>query len=254
MPVYRTQALILRSRNYGETDRLLTLLTRERGKIGAIAKGARKPTSRLRGGIQPLTQCQLLLHDGRNLHTVTQAEPIEAFAGLHGNVERFAHASYMAELIDKLTPDGSGSDLFPLLLTFWHLLDAYPANLVTRLFELRLLAQIGYCPELHQCIDCGKTIELQVSGAIPPVYSSQMGGIVCEGCRHRHTDVIPVAPNTLALLRHMLTTDPRQVGRIKVGDRILQQVTHILQESIRCRYEGNLRSWAVIEAVCNGPK
>ncbi|MDD2421546.1 MAG: DNA repair protein RecO [Heliobacteriaceae bacterium] len=251
MPVYRTQALILHNRKYGEADCLLTLLTQERGKIGAIAKGARKPASRLRGGVQPLTHSQLLLHDGRNLKTVTQAEPVESFAGLHGDVERFAHAAYLAELVDRFTLDNGGMDLFALLLTSWHLMVIYPAKLVTCHFELKLLAKIGYCPELESCVACGGPLTLPGLGGRCG-FSPGLGGLVGPCCRERHTmGIIPVATNTVAFLRHLLVMDPRQVDRLVVGEKVLKQATGVMRQTLKCRLEGNFRSWAVIDAISN---
>ncbi|ABZ85003.1 DNA repair protein reco [Heliomicrobium modesticaldum Ice1] len=248
MRLYRAQALVLRSRSYGEADRLLTLLTRERGKLSAIAKGVRKPTSRLRAGTQPLTHSQLVLYEGKNLQTVTQAEPVESFAALHGDVVRFSHASSMAELVDRLSPDHSGADLFPLLLTGWHLLSVFPGDLVACLFQLRLLDRLGYCPELSLCLDCGEPVEIADSGPWP-AYSPEMGGLVGNCCRHRHSEMGLIAPGALALLRHLLQMDPRDLGRLRVGPKLLRHVSAVLKETIRCRSEGNMRSWSVIESV-----
>ncbi|MBM7867990.1 DNA repair protein RecO [Heliobacterium gestii] len=248
MRVYRAQALILRGRSYGEADRLLTLLTRERGKVTAIAKGVRKPTSRLRAGTQPLTQSQLVLYEGRNLQTVTQAEPVESFVALHGDVERFTHASSMAELVDRLSPDHGGADLFPLLLTGWHLLSVFPCDLVACLFQIRLLDRLGYCPELFLCLDCGQPVEID-ERASWPAYSPEMGGVVGSCCRHRHGDSGLIAPGALALLRHLLLMDPRDLGRLRVGPKLLRHALAVLQETICCRSEGTMRSWAVMESV-----
>ncbi|MTV50154.1 DNA repair protein RecO [Heliobacillus mobilis] len=254
MRVYRTEALILRCRNYGEADRLLTLLTPERGKVSAIAKGVRKPKSRLRAGTQPLTHCHLVLYEGRNLHTITQAEALESFAGLQGDIDRFAHASLMAELVDKFSPEQGGSDLYPLLLTFWHLLTVFSPPIVTRLFELRLLALLGYCPELYHCIDCGEPLDEESSFAEgkPVNYSPSLGGIIGHCCRHRHPDALSVATSTIALLRHMLVMDPRHIERIKAGEKVMGQVTKMLRDTIRCRHDGHVRSWSVLEDLSTG--
>ncbi|KAB2952276.1 DNA repair protein RecO [Heliorestis acidaminivorans] len=256
MALLRVQGLVIRSRSYGEADRLLTLLTLEKGKISAIAKGVRKPTSRLKAGIQLFSHSHLMVHEGKNLHTVTQAEAIEAFYALQIDPDRFAHASYMAELVDKFTLEQGGSDLYPLLLTFWHLLTVYDIAMVTRLFELRFLDQLGYGPAFSACVICGNPLMEDLARLTQPyLYAPLRGGFIGNCCSNyergkvdRDSEII-IAPNTVALLRYLRNMDPRQIGKLKAGIKTAKQARELLQETIKCRYEGRMRSWSVLEAI-----
>ncbi|MCW2278147.1 DNA repair protein RecO [Heliophilum fasciatum] len=246
---YRAEGLILRSREYSEADHLLTILTRERGKIGAIAKGVRKPSSRLRAGTQVLTHSQLLLSTGRNLHVVTQAEPVELFQGMQGQFDRYAYASYMAELVDRFTMEQGGSDLFVLLLTCWHLLTGYRPALVARLFELRLLLHLGYAPDLAACGHCGRPLQRE-TGVDEVWFSRDHAGLLGRCCAAGLPGRERMMENTWSFLRYLATMDPRDVGRLRVGAAVMAQATAFLQGAIRFRLEGTLRSWAVLDALC----
>lgn len=251
---YRTQALVLRARKYGETDSLLTMLTDQRGKVGAIAKGVRKPVSRLRGGVQPLTHTQLALHGGRSLHIVTQAEIIEAFRTLHGDLDQFGYACYMAELVDKCIPEGEGAEVFPLLLTCWHLLAVYDGKLVARLFELHFLARQGYIPELEHCVCCGKNLmPFENFSVDTPSFSPQMGGVVGMCCSYRVGDKIAVMANTLAFLKHILSINPLEFKPVEVGKKVMMEAAELTRLMLSLRYEGKIKSIEVISCLAGPP-
>ncbi|QGG47888.1 DNA repair protein RecO [Heliorestis convoluta] len=248
----RLQGLVIRSRSYGEADRLLTLLTYEKGKINGIAKGVRKPTSRLKAGVQLFSQSDMMVHEGKNLYTITQAEPIESFFSLQTDPDRFTHASYMAELVDKFSLDQGGAELYPLLLTFWHLLSVYQIPLVTRLFELRFLDQLGYGPVFDACINCGiilpETKDPMVTSNYP-IYSPIKGGTVGACCQRFDDKGYILPPNALALLNYLRVMDPREIHKVQVGEKNAMLIRRVLQETIQSRYEGRMRSWTVLETM-----
>ena len=101
MPVYKAEAIVLRQQALGEADRIVTLFTREYGKLRAAAKGIRRPASRLGGRLEPFTHARLLLARGRTLDVIAQAEIVEAFAGVRADLIRSAYAAYVAELVDR---------------------------------------------------------------------------------------------------------------------------------------------------------
>lgn len=175
---YRVTALVLRTRDLGEADRLLTLLSLERGKIAALAKGARRPRSKL-AALQLFSLATLQLASGKSLEIVTQAIVRRPFFAIREEVARFAYACYFAELVDLLTEPGeSNPELFELTNSAFYLLDAgFDPELTGRAFEIQLLDLSGYGPELEHCVACGKS-----PGAEPMGFSPSLGGIVCAGC------------------------------------------------------------------------
>src|SRR3954470_12490508 len=139
--LYKTEAVIIRRSNLGEADKILTIFTPNFGKLRVVAKGVRKVSSRLAGHVELFTRSQMLLARGRNLDIVTQSQLVDAYRPLHDDLSRLAHASYTAELLDRLTPDDQ--ELYPvykLAVETLQLLstDSHPDR-VLRWFELQLL-------------------------------------------------------------------------------------------------------------------
>ena len=177
---FKTEAVVLRSIRYGEADRILHLYTAERGRIGAIAKGVRRPRSRFGGRLEPFFRTRLVLHEGRgDLSTVTAAQTVHAHPALRerrGALERATQAcDAVLRLFDAAEPNRPA---YHLLCRELALLDADPGA-ATRAhglaFRLKLLLAAGFLPELASCAACGEREHL--SG-----FSASDGGVVCDGC------------------------------------------------------------------------
>ena len=155
--LYRVSSILIRQRDLGEADRIVVLYSGERGKLSAVAKGVKRPRSKLAGGLQLFSHSSVQLAAGRALEVVTQIRPIDTFYHLREEMQRYAHACYIAELLDTLTDEGDPDPpLFGVLLATIRALDGDgdPPTLV-RSFELKLLARLGYGPELNVCVGCG---------------------------------------------------------------------------------------------------
>lgn len=145
MGSYKADALVIRSREYKESDRLVTLYAREFGKISALAKGARKSTSKQRGGVQLYTYADFMLYKGRSLDTVQQAHPREVFLYLWDDYERVCGAACMAELLDAATPDGEADEgAFLLSLKFLFMLELLDPLVAVTAYGLRLMSCLGF--------------------------------------------------------------------------------------------------------------
>ena len=177
---FRTEAVVLRSIRYGEADRVLHLYSRERGRIGAIAKGVRRVKTRFGGRLEPLFRVDLLLHEGRGeLHTVTSADTVDAHPSLRERCDALERATQACDavlrLLDSQEPNRAA---YNLLCHELRLLDVEPAA-ATRAqalaFRLKLLLAAGFAPELAACASCGEREHL---GA----FSASAGGVVCPSC------------------------------------------------------------------------
>jgi len=158
---YQTEAIIIKKTKLGEADRILTLYTPHLGKIQGVARGVRRPRSKLAGHLELLTHSQVSLARGRNLDTITGSQNINSFFPLKNDLELTAHALYATELVDQFTADQiENYPLFQLLLETMHRLCLAGDNeLVLHYFELHLLNEVGYRPQLQQCVSCRKTLE-----------------------------------------------------------------------------------------------
>ena len=157
---YKTSGLVLRARNLGEADKILTLFTADRGKIDAVAKGVRRQKSALGGRLEFMSEAQLSLHRGRNLDVITAAEIIHSHFDAIVRPDAFAAAGLMAELVDAFCePDLPLPDIYALLtgaLTSFPRLEN-PLDLMPR-FQLRLLDALGLAPPCDHCVRCGETL------------------------------------------------------------------------------------------------
>lgn len=246
--LYRVQAIILKRTDFGEADRLLTLLTPDQGKLRAIAKGARKPSSRKSGHIELFTHSHLLLAKGRQLDIVTQADNLESFMPLRTNLERLGFAYYFAELVDKFAEEGSESQsLFDLLRRTlgWLGEPSTDPPLLARFFEMHLLQNVGYRPQLFNCVHCGVPIE-----PMENYFSPDAGGVLDPICVQTERGKISevggsiraLSLNSLKVLRYLQTREFETVRNLHLGDEVLAQVEELLHDYIAHHLERNLKS------------
>lgn len=238
MAVYHADALVIRSREYGESDRLLTLFSRELGKIQAVAKGVRKPKSRQRAAAQLFTYGEYLLYRGRTLDTVSEASPRESFPHLWSDLERTLAATRVAELLDIATIQGQAyPEVFALTLTVFFLLEHYEPQLLQSAYALRLLHMLGYTPRLGECAECGAA----VSG--PRLFMSPAaGGTLCLNCREQYSGRW-VAAGSVAFMRQLLHGEICKLDRLRWNEFMRQEIVEILRTYCEETFERRLRSW-----------
>jgi DNA repair protein RecO (recombination protein O) len=176
----RTEAIVLRSIRYGEADRILHLYTPDHGRLGAIAKGARRTRSRFGARLEPFFHVTLVLHEGRgDLFTVTSADTLSAHGGVRDHASTLDAASRACDAVARMFETGDPHpEVFRLLANDLALLasDACHARAETGLaFRLKLLLAAGIVPQLTACASCGATEHLVG-------FSGAAGGVVCAGC------------------------------------------------------------------------
>lgn len=258
MPSYNTLAIVLRRVNYGETDKILTLFSRERGRVSAIAKGARKAISRFSGATELLTCTRFHLATGKNLEIVTQAEVAESFTGLHQNLTRLAHGLYFADLIDhSIADEAPNPDLFDLLLAGLRLVQTMPAcEIVARWFEIQLLIDLGYSPDLQTCTICGISLPGEFARNEQFALSALHGGALCP--RHSkplssddHSPLSYGALNLLQALREIHQSDAaaQLTALPQAGPKGLNLARLALRRSLRLRLEHDLKSLVFLDSL-----
>ena len=244
---FRTAAIILKRRNFGEADRLLTLLTPEHGKIDGIAKGARKTTSSKPGHVELFTRADVLIHKGRNLDIVVQAELVDPYLGLREDLQRGAYASYTAELLDRFTETGDDDlgELFGLLAnTLQRLCQEKDPRLVIRYYEMRLLDAVGFRPELNECVVSRETIQPE-----DQFFSYAGGGAVRSPYAHQIESAVPISLPALKLLRHMQRSPYEQVRNLDVSLKLHDEVERILLGYLTHLLERQLQSVDFIRRI-----
>mgnify|MGYP000856146749 FL=1 len=237
--VFRSDAVILRRQDFGEADRLLTLLTPNHGKLRAIAKGARKPTARKTGHVELYTLVDMLIARGRELHIVQQAETKDPFLRLHEDLLRGSYASYVVELMDRFTAEQDpGRGEFRLLVqTLGWLCDEEDPRLVTRFYELRLLELAGFAPALHSCGIGQETLEPR-----DQFFSPADGGAVCPEHHAGFERGVPLSLNALKVMRHLQTQPWHVVRGLQVPGPLHHEIERLLLAYIAYLLEQRLQS------------
>lgn len=236
---FRTEAIVLRRSDFGEADRLLTLYSREYGKIRAIAKGARKPQSRKTGHVELFMRTRFLIAKGRNLDIVTQAEMVEGYNRLRDDLVRTTYASYAVELLDRFTPDEDRNlQVYELLSNMLRWL-ATSDNLLlaARYYELHLLSLLGYRPQLFQCVSCGETVEEQNQ-----YFSAELGGLLCPNCRRADGKAIEVSAAAVKVLRFLQTRQWTAAAKLRLRRDLHTELEEAMYYYLTYILERNLKS------------
>ncbi|OAT85799.1 DNA repair protein RecO [Desulfotomaculum copahuensis] len=244
MRLYKVSALVLKAVNIREADLILTLFSRERGKIRVLAYGACKPGSRKRGAVQPFSCANFLLCRGRDLDTVSQADLQEMFPALRERLDLLGYASYLAELVDAFTAEGEAAPaVFELLQQSFGLLGHIQTALLTRAFEIKLLTLLGYRPCLESCVSCGGALGGE------PVYHAGAGGMLCPRCAALQHGGLRCRRGTVATLRLLLRWDLRRLNRLRPDDAIRREMRQILRRHMEYHLERRMKSLQFLRLI-----
>jgi DNA repair protein RecO (recombination protein O) len=201
--LYRDEGVVLRTQKLGEADRIITLLTRQRGRVRAVAKGVRRTKSKFGGRLEPFTHVDLQLYEGRSLDIVQQAETLGGYGErIVADYGRYTAGTAMLETAERLTAEEKEPAVQQFLLLVGGLRTlaegAHASGLVLDAFLLRSLAVAGYAASFDECARCGRP-------GPHPFFSVAGGGVVCSGCRQAGS--VTPAPETLGLLAALLSGD-----------------------------------------------
>ena len=236
---FRSEAIVLGRRDFSESDRMLTLFSREFGKIDAIAKGARKPQSRKTGHVELFMRTNFLFAKGREMNIITQAEMVEAYAGLREDLVRMTYASYLVELLNRFTADEDKHiGEYDLLANGLRWLEkTADVLLVARYYELRLLGLAGYQPRLFHCVVCGEPIEEQ-----DQFFSAELGGLLCPNCQTADRRAKPISAVAVKVLRYLQTRDWETVKVLQLKRPLHHELETTMHHYLTYILERNLKS------------
>jgi DNA repair protein RecO (recombination protein O) len=207
----KCEGIVIRTTDYGETNKIVTLYTREWGKIGVMARGAKKPNSRLSSITQLFTYGYFLIQKGTGLGNVQQGEIISSLRSIGEDIFLTAYASYIVELTDKCTEEKKPNPFhFELLLqTLNYMNEGYDPDVLMNIYEMKMLNVIGMYPVLNQCSVCGIT-----DGNFS--FSIREGGFICHLCIDKDPYHVKISPATVKLLRLFYYFDLSRLGNISV--------------------------------------
>ena len=241
MPLYRDQAIVLRTHKLGEADRTITMLTRERGKVRAVAKGVRRTSSKFGARLEPFMHVDIQLNEGRSLDMVTQVETVGAYArNLCQDYGKYTSATAMLEAADRLV----SAENEPMIQQFWLLAgglrtmaaDQQPTSLILDSYLLRAFALAGYAPTFTNCAQCG-------APGPHRSFSVAQGGAVCAQCRQPGASA--PAPQTFDLLAALLVGD--WDGAAQADQRTRDETSTLVASFSQYHLEHSLRSLKMVD-------
>lgn len=235
----RTEAIILQRHDLGEADRLFTLYSPATGKIRAVAKGVRKPGSRLAGHLELFAQVQVMIAHGRRLDYITQVQSLETFPALRDDLDLFARACCVADVVSHFAEEGSPShDLYALLVAALHALVAgNDPDIVSRHLEMHVLGLSGFRPELVHCVLCRRDLEPELNR-----FSAADGGAVCPHCVATRGPVRDLTPELLKCLRYLAQYDLAQALRLRLDASLRADLEAVLSDCMAAALEKDLRA------------
>lgn len=245
MPTYRDEGVVLRTHKLGEADKIITFLTRDHGKVRAVARGVRRTKSKFGARLEPFTHVDLLLATGRNLDVVAEAVTIHAYSEqLGSDYPRFTSGQVVLETADRLVSEERqpARRQYALLVGALHALargtsdGPRPASLVMDSYLLRALATAGLAPSLDRCATCG-------AAGPHDWFSPSAGGLVCRSCRPAGTPQIHT--ETLSLLSALLTGDWPNTRHASDGAR--QSASDLVTSFATWHLEHGLRTLAHVD-------
>ncbi len=245
LATYRDRAVVLRKLDYGEADRIFTLLTQTHGKVGAIAKGVRRPQSKLGPSLELYGHVDVLLAKGRGqLDVVAQVERVPGYR-IEGTVERMAHAALIAELAERVCEDRHPMEgVYELAVTsLVELARESDPRRASAYFMMSALDLLGYAPQLSSCASCERPL-----AAKPAAFSAEAGGFLCDNCSSPYMGRWPEGPEGLVplaaikVLRLMAAGDLETYRRLKLDDALMSTIERVLTVQLEHHLDRRLKS------------
>jgi len=225
MMLVRTEGIVIKTMDYGEGNKIITLFTETHGKVSLMARGAKKTKSRLSSVSQLFSYGEYSFYLSSGMGTLNHGETIQSFTRIQQDIVLTAYSAYLVELTDKVI-ESNQKDAFlyqQLLAGLQQINDGKNPDVIVRIFELKALHISGYQPRLHSCVLCGSNENLQK-------FSVQHGGIMCN--LHENEPFILLQDTTLKLLRMFLQIDIRRIGNTNIKDSTKAQLQYVMRSFI----------------------
>lgn len=251
MAVSKTEGIVLRHTNLGEADRILTILTRNNGKVKAIAKGCRKPKSSLLSSSEVFVFSEFVMYKGTNFYHISQAVTRQTFYNIRKDLLRLSYANYFAELAEAVADeDMTNERLFLLLAKALYYLSTgeVPMGLIHLAYQLKLMDISGYRPNLERCALCRETAGDYVR------FSIGLGGVVCGNCfaeeeTRRVGDVFKLSQGAVEAFKFLLNTEISRLNTMKIDNTIFNEIGKIARAFVQSHLDKRFRSLDFLDTV-----
>jgi DNA repair protein RecO (recombination protein O) len=252
MPLYTTQAIVIRSLNYGESDKILTFFTRDFGKLKGIAKGARRSKKRFQNVLGLFSHFRLIFFDreGMGLVRVESGDLLNPFPQIREDLKKIYCGHYYLELTNEMAGEREANrEAFDLLLSFLTDLDmTAPGEEQLRMFEVRMLSLFGYRPNLVRCGLCKRGWE-ELKEVPTVFFSLEKGTLICERCSKNGERLIPLSLGTARLIDQVAQVDLAKLNRLRFTAQALAESRALLPRFISHQLGKELKSLKALRGL-----
>jgi len=248
MAIQKTQGIVLKREELRETSIILTVYSRDFGKLKLISKGVRLPEQRFISAYELFAFDDIVFYERKKsgFFFLSQCELIDYFPSIRESLDRISYATYFIQCIDSVTPLGEKNRLlYDLLVNSLELLatKASPKR-VARIFEIKVLSILGFMPRLKTCANCGKGLNGKSMR-----FSLSSGGVLCGGCLGTDKKAQPVLAGTVNFISHIEGLPFEKVKMIKVSARVGSELERLLENFIGYHLDIRLKSRDFIRKV-----
>ncbi len=252
MPLYTTNAIVIRSLHYGESDKIVTFFTKDFGKIKAIAKGARRSKKRFQNALGLFSHLRLIFFDreGMGLVRAENCDILHTFSKIREDLKKIFYGNYYLELVNEMSGEReTNTEAFNLLLYFLLVLEEKEAQEEwLRMFEIRMLSLFGYRPNMKKCGLCKREWD-DLKEISSTFFSPGMGALVCKSCSNALNNLIPLSLGTARLIERISQMDLEKIHRLKFTLQALAESRELLPKFITYQLGKELKSLKVLSRV-----
>ncbi len=256
MPLFTTQAIVIRSLNYGESDKIVTFFTRDFGKLKGIAKGARRSKRRFQNVLGLFSHLRLIFFDreGMSLARVESGDILHAFPNIRENLRKIYYGNYYLELINEMAGEReTNREAFDLLLSFLSDIEAIePMEEQLRMFEIRMLSLFGYRPNLARCGLCKRGWE-EIKEVPSVFFSLERGTLVCDRCSKNGERFLPLSLGTARLIDQVSQMELTKLRRLRFTSQALAESRELLPRFITHQLGKELKSLRALKIIPPAP-
>lgn len=241
MAIQKTEGILLRKNDLRETSLILTFYTRDFGKVKGIVRGVRGPRSAFGGAnMEIFALDEVVFYERRksDIFTISQCDLVEFFGPIRESLEKLSYATYLIELADSVTALGDKNrEVFDLLLNSLRLLAGESSTKrVARIFEIKLLHQLGIMPTLEACVNCSGSVDSTSR------FSLRHGGLICKRCFPSDREARPILQGTVKFIEHIRSLPFERVANVKVASEVGHELERILRRFLDYHIERRLKT------------
>lgn len=243
----KTSGIVTKTTKYGETSLIVTVLTKDFGKISAIANSVRTKKSQMISGLQLFAYSEIVMYKAKSkkgLYNLNEMSVLESFSSLRYDLDKMAYASYFAEAATAATPeDAPDENILRLLLNTLYALDKgiCPYEKMKTVFEWRLAAEAGYAPLVSRCEGCGSSDAAYLSLAT--------GTVLCENCGNGKAGVAKLSPAMVKLIEYIIAAESRQIFSFEAGEKTVNYLSRVSEEYLKTQLDRDFSTLGYLNKV-----